>query len=229
MAPAKFDKDWIPKFEPLRCSRPDCKAVICGSIYKSQGKNSESSTICEDCYWRFHHGRPSASSYVKVYKHCVLRESVSSETSRSICLCRDVDHLDTSGKPTSLFPVGRTAKHVDVAGTGTPQCGLLKLGEAVATAKYNGLEEVAGQKGVRVLKAEEKQRRRSYKTGIDAAKYEAMLRERPTDPGDDDDVPIFTRQFADTNPFGHVHMSIRVGPLVVENGVAQYVPSCSPL
>ncbi|GJN86591.1 hypothetical protein PLIIFM63780_010172 [Purpureocillium lilacinum] len=220
LAPAKFDKDWIPKFEPLRCLRPECKAVICGSMYKSQGKNSESSTICEDCYWRFHHGRPSASSYVKAYKHCVLRESVSSETSRSICLCGDVDHLDTSGKPTSLYPVGRTAKHVDVAGTGTPQCGLLKLGEAVATAKYNGLEEVAGQKGVRVLKVEEKQRRRSYKTGIDAAKYEAMLRERPTDPGDDDDVPIFTRQFADTNPFGHVHMSIRVGPLVVENGVA---------
>lgn len=194
-------------------------------MYKSQGNNSESSTICEDCYWRFHHGRPSASSYVKAYKHCVLRESVSSETSRSICLCRDVDHLDTSGKPTSLFPVGRTAKHVDVAGTGTPQCGLLKLGEAVATAKYNGLEEVAGQKGVRVLKVEEKQRRRSYKTGIDAAKYEAMLRERPTDPGDDDDVPSFIRQFADTNPFGHVHMSLRVGPLVVENGVAQYVLS----
>ncbi|UNI15712.1 hypothetical protein JDV02_002218 [Purpureocillium takamizusanense] len=220
LAPAKFDKDWVPKFAPLRCSRPNCKAPICGSMYKSQGKEGEPSTICEDCYWRFHHGRPSSSSYVKSYKHCVLLESVSPETSRSICLCRDVAHLDAGGKPVSLFPVGRTAQHVDVAGPGTPQCGLLKLGEAVASAKYRGLEELAGQKGVKVLKEEEKQKRRSYKTGIDAARFEALLQEGPTDPGNDNDVSSFIRQFADPNPFGHVHMSLRVGPLVVENGVA---------
>ncbi|KAJ6443354.1 L-2,4-diaminobutyrate decarboxylase [Purpureocillium lavendulum] len=217
LAPAKFDQNWVPKFDPLCCSRPDCKTIICGSMYKLQDKGNESSTICEDCYWRLHHGRPTSSSYVKAYKHCVLRESVSAETSRKICLCKDVKHLDSSGKPTKLFPVDRTAGHVDVGGG---QCGLLRLGEAVATAKYNGLEDLAGRTGAKVIKHEEKQRRRSFKTGLDAAKYEQLDKYGNCDPTADNDVPPFVRQFAEKNPFGHVHMSLRVGPLIVENGVA---------
>lgn len=37
----------------------------------------------------------------------------------------------------------------------------------------------------------------------------------------DTDIPLFFRKHAEKNPFGNVHMALRVGPLVVENGVSQ--------
>ncbi|RBR23899.1 uncharacterized protein FIESC28_03209 [Fusarium coffeatum] len=36
----------------------------------------------------------------------------------------------------------------------------------------------------------------------------------------DTDIPLFFRKHAEKNPFGNVHMALRVGPLVVENGVS---------
>lgn len=37
----------------------------------------------------------------------------------------------------------------------------------------------------------------------------------------DTDMPLFFRKHAEKNPFGNVHMALRVGPLVIENGVSQ--------
>ena len=37
----------------------------------------------------------------------------------------------------------------------------------------------------------------------------------------DTDIPLFFRKHAEKNPFGNVHMAVRVGPLVFENGVSQ--------
>lgn len=37
----------------------------------------------------------------------------------------------------------------------------------------------------------------------------------------DEDIPLFFRQFTEKYPFGNVHMALRVGPLVIENGVSQ--------
>lgn len=39
----------------------------------------------------------------------------------------------------------------------------------------------------------------------------------------DDDIPWFLRKYAEKYPFGNVHMALRVGPIVIENGVAKYV------
>jgi hypothetical protein len=36
-----------------------------------------------------------------------------------------------------------------------------------------------------------------------------------------EDIPLFFRQFTEKYPFGNVHMALRVGPLVIENGVSQ--------
>jgi hypothetical protein len=36
------------------------------------------------------------------------------------------------------------------------------------------------------------------------------------------DIPTFMRPFTDRYPFGNVHMTLRVGPLLIENGVKQY-------
>ncbi|KAB8228656.1 uncharacterized protein BDW43DRAFT_315727 [Aspergillus alliaceus] len=35
-----------------------------------------------------------------------------------------------------------------------------------------------------------------------------------------EDIPLFFRQFTEKYPFGNVHMALRVGPLVIENGVS---------
>jgi hypothetical protein len=50
----------------------------------------------------------------------------------------------------------------------------------------------------------------------------------PVQEGADEDVPIFLRNFANKYPFGSVHMALRIGPLIIENGVEQYV-GCLPL
>lgn len=38
----------------------------------------------------------------------------------------------------------------------------------------------------------------------------------------DSDIPFFIRKYTERYPFGNVHMALRLGPLVFENGVAQY-------
>lgn len=35
----------------------------------------------------------------------------------------------------------------------------------------------------------------------------------------EDDIPAFFRRWAEKDPFGDMHMALRVGPLVIENGV----------
>lgn len=42
----------------------------------------------------------------------------------------------------------------------------------------------------------------------------------------DGDIPFFFRQFTEQYPFGNVHMGLRVGPLMIENGVPKYVCLC---
>ena len=42
-----------------------------------------------------------------------------------------------------------------------------------------------------------------------------------TEAAADEDIPLFFRQFMQQYPFGNVHMALRVGFLVIENGVAQ--------
>ena len=78
------------------------------------------------------------------------------------------------------------------------QCGLLKLPELVALAKYDGMQTVLG-KG----------------KGMDNVKK--ISRDKKSDK----DIPFFFRKYTEKYPFGNVHMALRVGPLLVENGVAQ--------
>jgi hypothetical protein len=37
----------------------------------------------------------------------------------------------------------------------------------------------------------------------------------------DGDIPLYFRKFTEKYPFGNVHMALRVGPLIIENGVSQ--------
>jgi hypothetical protein len=37
----------------------------------------------------------------------------------------------------------------------------------------------------------------------------------------DEDIPFFLKRYTEKYPFGNVHMALRIGPIVIENGVAQ--------
>ena len=44
-----------------------------------------------------------------------------------------------------------------------------------------------------------------------------------------EDVPFYVRSIAERYPYGNVHMGLRFGPLIIENGVEKYASSASSL
>ncbi|PYH86892.1 hypothetical protein BO82DRAFT_397458 [Aspergillus uvarum CBS 121591] len=240
-----FDSDWNARLEPLKCS--DCSSIIRGSMFTHSGKSNHAKqlTVCEDCYRKLYFGR---EQYVKVYKHCVLAETITPTLSQDLCHCADVSRLDSSGLPGALFPIPKGERHVAIPIA--KRCKLLELNTRVALAKYHGLQST-----VRDHRKKDKKTTRFRVKSAGAAgrvKYEpakkVILRKEPDskqaalrpEPGKeapfardqdtntasmkeamaDEDIPLFFRHFAQQYPFGNVHMALRVGPLVIENGVA---------
>lgn len=58
---------------------------------------------------------------------------------------------------------------------------------------------------------------------VDAKKRTATISETTVfeEAEADKDIPFFFRKYTEKYPFGNVHMALRVGPLLIENGVAQ--------
>jgi hypothetical protein len=94
-------------------------------------------SICEDCYRAHYYGKDTLT---KAYKHCILAEVITPEASRNICKCSSVPHTTNLGHPRKLFPVEKGEKHLGIGNIGGIQCGILKLGELVALAKYDGIQ-----------------------------------------------------------------------------------------
>lgn len=251
VALAEFDEFSIPKLVPLHCFQDHCREVIRGSMFVATTKGLPP-IVCEACYRSKHYGD---SSFIKAYKHCVLGETITPPISRKICHCTEVPHFDSTGKPLALFPIDKDARHVDVGGLGTIQCSILKLGEIVALAKYDGLQSITGTKKKNKVKQEQNafstmlvsgdepggtanegstnQKKSTWKLKQPTTKTESSLQNTATrvaassstsmvtEPEADTDIPLFFRKFTTKYPFGNVHMALRVGPLVIENGVAQ--------
>ncbi|TRX99041.1 hypothetical protein FHL15_000383 [Xylaria flabelliformis] len=236
-------KSGVPILTPMRCS--SCSSVVRGSMYRQtlirQDQTQKSAEIiCEDCYREKFLG---TAGFVKIYKHCVLREAISPQISRQVCLCEDVPHRDMEGRPLSLFPVNKKARHLKAPGPGLVECGLLKLPEIVAEAKYDGMQTITSRKkqnknkrladerkehdeheALESKKGQKQQQQRKIvtqksqtapdrtaETGTAVAVAEAEA---------DEDVPFFLKRYTENYPFGNVHMALRLGPLVLENGVA---------
>ena len=236
-----YSKTGIPILTSLQCS--PCGSIIRGSMYCKEStekgqKQTSAERICEDCYRENFFGKPE---FVKTYKHCILNEIITSRASRKICMCEDVPHYDSQGKSLTLFPVSKDDKHRKADKPGIVECGLLKLGEIVAEAKYNGMRTITTRKKqkkkrnladekrednqrVETTKQKQPQRpktvtqqsqhapNRNAMTGTAVAVEEAEA---------DEDIPFFLRQYTEKYPFGNVHMALQIGPVVVENGVAQ--------
>ncbi|KAM5444216.1 hypothetical protein MferCBS31731_000733 [Microsporum ferrugineum] len=230
---SKLNESWIPRLQPLPCTK--CKNFIRGSMFTAKDPTYPS-IICEQCYWLHFYGN---ERYTKTYKHCILSEAITPVRSRKICRCRDVPHFDSWGHPRSLFPVIKGENHLSAGGFGSIQCGILKLGEHVALAKYKGLQTIVG------LKANKN--RPTTISGVTRTPTKKISGWRPgklttvasrglhnsasrtpsesstsvaTEAQADGDIPLFFRKFTEKYPFGNVHMALRVGPLVIENGVS---------
>ncbi|KAJ8107633.1 hypothetical protein ONZ43_g6675 [Nemania bipapillata] len=235
-------KSGVPILTPLRCS--SCSSIIRGSMYRAveinESQDNERTTICEDCYREKFAG---STKFTKVYKHCILREAIKPSISRQICFCEEVPHRDPEGKPLALFPVDKENKHLKAARPGLVECGLLKLPEIVAEAKYDGMQTLTSkrQKHKKGLAEEKREANEREKSGESKKKKNQPLRkivtgqsqnapDRATQTGTsvavaeaeaDEDVPFFLKRYTENYPFGNVHMALRLGPLVLENGVAQ--------
>jgi hypothetical protein len=122
------------------------------------------------------------------------------------------------------------------------QCGLLKLGDLVADAKYDAMQqnlihrqrsktlsEIKNsdqiQEGKDAMKKEKARRRLrtvTQSTLHDANRTPASGSTSVADEEEaDKDIPFFFRKYTEKYPFGNVHMALRIGPLIIENGVAQ--------
>lgn len=226
----------MSKFQPLHCARPDCNSIISGSMFISRNPDGPS-VVCEDCYRSHYYGK---NSYTKKHKHCSLPELVTPETSRDLCPCRSVLRYDSNGDPVALLPIEKKSDHP------TSECGLIQLEERIARAKCNGLQGSVGIKDTKMssifsqevdtVKAEAKAHKeadmgkgkKSEKRWSVAGSTSRESAERDaassasvvTEAEADTDIPVFFRRFAKKHPFGDVHMALRVGPLVIENGVA---------
>jgi hypothetical protein len=219
----RFDATHMPVFGPELCST--CNEIIRGCMFGSQ------STInCEHCYRKLYYGN---HGFVKLYKHCILSEVITPEASRSICRCTGVQRIAPDGSSRPLFPMSEADGHRD-SSVGALRCGLFELPDMVAEAKYkemfSKLEKHTNLSELKRTSKELRQGRKQMlkiKSGkgaesqlVDTKKSFAEF-DRSTFKEVNNDVPFLFRSVTDKYPFGNVHMALRVGPLVIENGVKQ--------
>ena len=217
----------MPRFAPQHCNQ--CDNIIRGILFWCSDPDCKQSIgadgcyfICEDCFRT--PGQKCGPHLRKFYKHCILQECVTPEISRKICQCTDVSRIDTNGNSRELFPVDASLSHYN-SGISGSKCGLLSLGEHVAEAKHRGLltklkkREAVYEKKI----SKEESRKKSDKNDKKDVEADYLLNQKRdkleiTDIADED-IPFYYKAYLDKYPFGNVHMALRFGPIVIENGV----------
>lgn len=230
----------MPVLQPLLCSK--CEITISGSMYCRQTENKEEKResvehVCEDCYLRYYLGGSGSDGFMKQYKHCILSEIINPRLSRKICMCDDVSHYDSQGRSMTLFPVDKTHNHRKATVPGGVECGLLKLGGIVAEAKYEGMQRITSRNKPDKKAKRNKDEKASKETKVKTTERPRAVTKESQQASDrdgttemtvafeeaeaDEDIPFLIRQYAERYPFGNVHMALRAGPLIIENGVKQ--------
>ena len=210
--------DFTPLFQPLLCAL--CAQVIRGSYFECIEEHCtkiRAGPICQDCQNASKHPHHTLR---KRYKHCILTESIDASKSRLICKCGTVSRHDADGKSRSLYPIHATDKYRSTP-KGTVQCGLLDLASLVAEAKFKSVvlkvDKRSSLEEERRLAREEAKRRESQKS---TNQYRRQMATETVDEKEAaEDIPFFMRRITDRYPFGNVHMALRVGPIIIENGV----------
>ncbi|UZP38513.1 hypothetical protein NXS19_006329 [Fusarium pseudograminearum] len=214
-----------PVFVPQRCS--ECQTIIRGCMFVDT--SSEGVIICEACYRTTHYGQERFS---KQYKHSCLPTALTPEMSRGLCYCSTVRRRDAHGRSRSLWPIDPVAdegNHIQ-GGLGRVGCGLYKVTDLLAEAKYSSTRPLSG-KNESLLKlrqkdlASEEVPRPAGALRNDAPRPEHDETSRPEYGYSDGSrtsqpkgIPSYLRSKIGDNPLGNVHMAVRFGPLIIENG-----------
>ena len=219
----QYDEHSMPVFRPLSCTT--CSKTVRGCTFRS-GEITE----CEDCYRQHHYGR---SDFMKSYKHSIISTAITPEISHSICHCSRIEKFSAGGNPLNLFPVDKTEQHRK-KGPASFRCGLYKVPELIAEAKYREVllkhETPVKLEELKNAGAQAKRRRRemlAFKKGLSLLEMDKLVDSKDSFAefgqsglrDKEDEVPFLMRPITNKYPFGNVHMALRVGPLLVENGV----------
>lgn len=223
-----FDRYFMPVFTSMRCSH--CGDVIRGIMFQCVEqrcqefrKNELGDYVCENCYYTSAHPR---SHLVKHYKHSILQETITQEISRKICRCSSVPRIDKNGVTLALFPVDPSASHRGSPKMGTIKCGLLTLNDRIAEAKYESqLSLVEKRKELEEIRKEAAGEKETDLATLNMHSPIQLNRDGGAlyDEYEDEDIPAHIKRYTDRYPFGNVHVSLMVGPLVIENGANQSV------
>ena len=238
----------LAEFVPQYCST--CKKVIRGSSFCYVG-DVKKDAICESCYRKTAYGSPNL---VKVYKRCALRTEIATEMSHAICRCISVPRIDSHGRSRAPFPVDSIDQHLNATRPDSSlRCALFELNDLVAEAKYEStLTELDRHVTLKLIKRTEEENRvrveQETKKAAEKAKKKGMgpvdkthaslvntnttVAELGKSTGiteqNYEEIPSYLRPIAGTYPLGNVHMALRIGPLVIENGVSEYANQFPP-
>jgi hypothetical protein len=213
----------MPVFIPMPCSH--CGDIIRGIMFKcierkcrEVRKSGLGDCICENCYYTSAHPRKHLT---KKYKHSILQETITPERSHKICRCSSVPRADENGVPSILFPVDPKSLHRGSSNKGTIKCGLLTLNERIAEAKYESQLSLAEKrKELDEIRKEENGEREPIRKTSSANSPAHLNRDGGAlyDEYHDEGIPVHIKRYTDRYPFGNVHVSLMVGPLIIENG-----------
>jgi hypothetical protein len=213
-----------PVFVPQRCL--ECQTIIRGCTFVDT--TNEGVTVCEKCYRATHYGQ---TRFIKQYKHSCLPAALTPEISRRLCYCSTVRRRDNHGRSRSLWPIDPAVdegNHIQ-GGLGRVGCGLYKVTDLFAEAKYasTGSQSGKNESLLQLRKKDPASEEIPKPAGASRKQFRKPEHDETSRPeygssmAEPEDIPAYLRSTIEKNPYGNMHMAIRFGPLVIENGVAK--------
>jgi hypothetical protein len=243
----RFEGHWVPNFGPLRCSV--CQEVIRGSFFHRVGELS-SSASCESCFRKSKPGSKSLIKAYKhcILRKAVTGE-VSRRICRCSSVARrdpdgrSHDLFPMVSKDTH-HPQCGLLNLVDSLTQAKYEAWLLPIEKRLnLNNEIRANEEKENEARAKMKKELDKERAKGQKQAQKAARYgktglrattnsslvqygertattesTATVEEKEAN----GDIPTFMKPFTDQYPFGNIHMTLRMGPLLIENGIKQY-------
>jgi len=214
---------------------PECRAIITSSMFKRISDKSAPTIICEDCYYKCHYGDPL---YLKIYKHNILDDVLGPAEVEKMCKCEadlawkqyPIEKMHAKFHKCALKDINQVTAEAKIEGmrafadTGVLSRVVTKLKPGATTEPANAVNGAGAGKSTGLL------RRAAAGFSRPSSNNESKSRVTTREPSavslsnmptSDTSFPEFFRKHADLNPFSHVHMALRVGPLLIENGVSE--------
>ena len=234
LSPANLEqgvsKSSMPGFEHRKCH--ECQGVIRGSLYtkiKVEGEHRLAyPIICEGCYCDNHYGE---EGFNKNYNTSPLPKALLSGPVSAMCKCHGKLGIRSDKKDSRPASIDTPLRH------GNPECPVGYYSDMLAESLFAS-SRLDFEKGKSLADYQDKHAQEDLKKATDAWRdqkrttYRPTLRRRTDDEiigelglegiqtaSEPSQVPEYLRPMSSVNPWGMVHMALRVGPLVIENGV----------